>query len=657
MKMIFTFMLALFPLLASAQIPKYGSVKLDEFKQVPETVADTAANVYILYHDNVTWFSVSNGDVICETQYKSRFLVLKEDGKDYANISIRYYSDKNQAQGQNDVVSGISACAYNVVNGKIEKTNMASKYVFTEQADEKHRVTKFTVPNVKVGTIVEFKYTLKSKHFWNVPTWYAQRSYPVKYAHILLTYPDYFEFNHFCKGYTPVKVNKSPANVNFFSGADATSVSGYELDCKAENVPALRNEGFVENTSIYATRMEFELLGITVPGSTYKSFAQSWDDVRKNLKEHEKFGDYLKIKTPFLDALNAMDFSSMNKVEKARAVYSVLKNAVKWNKWFTLYAEHSPASRIKEGTATNAEMNFLLIAMLKHVGVECTPMLVKYRANGPILTPTADDLSTFIVAFTGDDGGLYFLDSASAYGDVNVLHPALLGYGVLYDPTIVENPSPVYNLYDISGNVDVVDVQGLITEEGELQAQRKTTHYGMQSLMFKDNYHDVDSAKYVESLEEKDDIKILSYSVKNADGIGSQCREVARFTQPLNSAGDRIYFNPLGLPDEHSEHFTSETRICPVEFPYMQSTVLTSRLSFPANYEVEEMPEPKTITMSDGSLEASVSFQLEGNVLMTVYKSNLNTTIVSPNQYAELRKFWSELLELNTLNVVLKKKN
>lgn len=656
MKQIIALILAMAPFVAMAQMPKFGNVKMDEFLERPVNPVDSSANVYILYHDDVMSFNVVNGDVVRETQYKSRFLVLKEDGKDYANVIIRYFADKNKAQGQSDMVSGISAYAYNVVDGKIEKTSMESKYIFTEQVDEKHKETKFTIPNVRVGTIVEFKYSIMSKRFWDVPTWFAQRCYPVKYAHLSLTYPDFFEFSHFCKGYTAVQVKKTPVNVNFFSSVGTPPVSGVELDCKAENILALRDEGFVTNASIYATRMEFELLGITVPGSARRSFAQSWDDVRMNLKEHQKFGNYLKMKTPFLDVLNSMDLGSMNKIEKAHAVYSVLKNSIKWNKTFSCYAEHNPASRIEEGTGSNAEMNFLLLAMLKHVGVDCTPMLIKFRGNGPILRPTADDFSTFIVAFTGDDRELYFLDTASEYGDVNTIHPSLLGYGVLYDTTIVENPLPVYNLYEIGGNVNTIDVQGVITEEGELQAQRKVTYQGMQSLMFKSEYHEVDSAKYIEKLEARDDIKILSYSAKNAEGIGSQCREVVRFTQPLHSAGERIYFNPLGLPDEHSEHFTSETRICPVEFPFMQSTVLTSRISLPANYEIEEMPEPKTITMSDGSLEASVGFQLAGNVLVTVYQSSLNTTLIDPNQYAELRKFWTELLEMNTLNVVLKKK-
>ena len=77
MKKIIGFALAMLPFIASAQIPKFGNVKPEEFNQVPTTPADTAASVYILYHDATSWFSYERNQVFLETQYKMRFLVRK----------------------------------------------------------------------------------------------------------------------------------------------------------------------------------------------------------------------------------------------------------------------------------------------------------------------------------------------------------------------------------------------------------------------------------------------------------------------------------------------------------------------------------------------------------------------------------------------------
>lgn len=658
MKKLFILALVICPLLAFAQLPKYGSVKPEDFSLRPLAPEDSAANVYILYHDNDTWFTYSsqNYQTYRETQIRQRFLVLKEDGKDYANVSIAYRYDTNASRSDNDIVNNVSATAYNLVDGKVVKTNMSSKYIFTEQASEHYKTIKFAVPDVKVGTIVEFKYYIKSPAFYNVPTWYAQRPYPVKMAHLNIQYPDFFTFNNFSKGFTPLKIKKDNANVNFFESADAMSVPGFKIDCSANDIIALRKEPFLENSDIYASRVEFELLGIQVPGSVYKSYARTWEDVRKGLKESDHFGRYLNIKNVFEEQIAEIDMSAMNSIEKARSVFSILKKNMKWDESFALYVKKNPKSKIDDGVGSNADLNFLLLSMLKQVGVNCTPMLVKKRKFGPILTPTIDDFSTFIVAFSDDEGNLYFLDSSSDYGDVNSILLSLLGYGVLYDPTIVPDALPIYNLFEISGNVNKIDIQGLITEEGEVQAQRRSNNYGLKALLFKQDYHDKDSVEYVENLEKRMDIHLASFSLKNADGIGSQCRETIRFSKSFDAADGRLYINPIVVPDEHENLFTSETRVCPVEIPFTQSTTITSRLALPEGYEVEELPEAKTIAMSDGSIEASIGMTVVQNMLVTQYVCNYNTTLISQDVYAELRKFWNDLLEINNMTIVLKKK-
>ena len=117
-----------------------------------------------------------------------------------------------------------------------------------------------------------------------------------------------------------------------------------------------------------------------------------------------------------------------------------------------------------------------------------------------------------------------------------------------------------------------------------------------------------------------------------------------------------MYINPLVLPDETSNHFTEESRVCPVEFPYLQSTAITSRLILPDSYEVEELPEARTVSMPDGSVAATISVEVIGNALVTKYRADVNSTLIVPSMYEELRKVWNGILEMNKLTVVLKKK-
>ncbi len=55
------------------------------------------------------------------------------------------------------------ALTYNLVNGKIEKTKLKSEGEFNEQVLNKFRSRKkITMPNVKEGSVLEYKYTIKT---------------------------------------------------------------------------------------------------------------------------------------------------------------------------------------------------------------------------------------------------------------------------------------------------------------------------------------------------------------------------------------------------------------------------------------------------------------------------------------------------------------
>ena len=46
------------------------------------------------------------------------------------------------------------------VDGKVVKTSMSSKYIFKEQTTDNMMRLKFSIPEVKVGSIIEYKYLL-----------------------------------------------------------------------------------------------------------------------------------------------------------------------------------------------------------------------------------------------------------------------------------------------------------------------------------------------------------------------------------------------------------------------------------------------------------------------------------------------------------------
>ncbi|MBR5763848.1 MAG: hypothetical protein IKX93_04420 [Bacteroidaceae bacterium] len=186
---------------------------------------------------------------------------------------------------------------------------------------------------------------------------------------------------------------------------------------------------------------------------------------------------------------------------------------------------------------------------------------------------------------------------------------------------------------------------------------KNNTCTGILAEMFKKEYHETeDSLALIEKIEKWGDCKLQSYSVKNVDGTGLSSTEQYRFTKSLGKSGDRLYVNPMVFADERKNYFINPTRDMPVEFSNLQNTEIKSSILIPEDYEIEEIPAGKYLSFKDGELEAKIDIKQQGRLITTVYDFNVNNSFILATDYAELQKFWTDLLDINSLKMVLKKK-
>ena len=301
--------------------------------------------------------------------------------------------------------------------------------------------------------------------------------------------------------------------------------------------------------------------------------------------------------------------------------------------------------------------------MLRDAGIKATPMLIRLRNHGrlPLTHASSDQLNTFVVAIVDDSGALFFVDCASDYADINILPDELMAEGVLYDKNITPTPNAgatrgdIYDLSEIRGNSTNTRINTVITPDGKIAGQRINTHIGYNALAYKENYHAVeDSVALIEQKEKNLDCKLTSFRVKNVDGLGRATEERIRFSKDATVDGDRIYFNPLIFPDEKTNYFVKPERLLPVEFPANQTTVITSVVTIPEGYTIEEMPKPETIQLP-GYLAVVISFELQENNLVTKYQSIIDNTFIPATEYANLQEFWKGVLKVNSMMVCIKK--
>ena len=52
----------------------------------------------------------------------------------------------------------------------------------------------FALPNVRVGTVFEYRYKFTRKSYSHIPSWNFQQRIPVRYSAYNVIVPEYFEF-------------------------------------------------------------------------------------------------------------------------------------------------------------------------------------------------------------------------------------------------------------------------------------------------------------------------------------------------------------------------------------------------------------------------------------------------------------------------------
>ena len=155
---------------------------------------DPDAEAVVLCSETKLRYDLTSGSFKLIRSTKKRIKVLKEEGKSKANGGISYMYNGRRLGNCEQLVK-LKAMAYNMVDGKLVKTKMEGDMVNHEDVSKTMRLTKFTVPQVTVGTVIEVECEIESDFFANIDDWRAQSDITVMYTSFEVTVPEYFTFS------------------------------------------------------------------------------------------------------------------------------------------------------------------------------------------------------------------------------------------------------------------------------------------------------------------------------------------------------------------------------------------------------------------------------------------------------------------------------
>lgn len=642
------------PIMAQLKVnPKFDKPANEELTMTTYA-PDTSAAAVVLYESRCVRYNFVGIEFKLFTDVKCRIKVLKEEGKSWANTALVINYDKDDAHLRENVTK-LKAASFNLENGKVVKTKMDGNMKSQEEIDSKHRLFKFTVPQVKVGSVIEYEYTLVSDYYFSIDDWNAQKNIPVFYTECVLIIPEYLRFNICTSGSYPFENTRNTASTAFQYAGTRSNVYSEEYTFKCHELPALKKERFVYNAGVYGQKVTAELKSIQFPGELFHSYATTWPQVDARLMDYDDFGGrlYKEVLKKELETAGIANLPTAE--EKVNTIVKLLNSRVRWNKKFSIRGE-SASKALKDGIGNNATINFMLINMLNEVGVKAFPVVLRTRDDGFLLmtTPTVEQLSTVIVGYTDGDTK-HFLDASMLQdGYIDVLPDIML---VNQAREVQKDGSGSW--FDLQSAISTSQRQSIIatlSETGELTATKTAYITGLYASDLRERFREAtDSVNFVNDLADELAVEITDYKLENHRSFSPKVTETISFTQQCDVSDGHIYLNPVIIPVLSENPFVAETRALPIDYPIRESQSQSINITLPEGYVVEELPQPVNIVSSDQSIRFKVQMTVNGRQLITRCTYKIDKLFFAAHEYPDMKAMYAEIAKHNTQMVVLKK--
>ena len=654
----------------------FGKVSKEELLEKFNPNDSSAAATYLYKYRKSYFEYVSGQGFQLYTLIHERIKIYNKEGFDYATKKINLY----QNASAREKVGLLKANTFNLVDGKVESVKLKKDGEFETELNKYNIQRSFTLPNIKEGTVVEYKYRIISPFLSNVDEFILQNDIPIKKLEAVMEAPEYFNFRVNMKGFLSVAPKMDKGNgkatvqtrenvtqgrtVGSVNGGGRTTLRTSNFDYATEiykydlsNVPALIEEPYVNSIDNYRSGVKYELSFVKFPSSPPKYYSTTWEDVVKTIYESSNFGSELEKTGYYKNELSTILDATKNEDERVQLIFDFVKSKVKWNGFYSKFTSAGGVRKAyKEQKGNSAEINLMLTSMLRKAGMDANPVLLSTRKNGIPLFPTRDGYN-YVICGVRQSDGILLLDASSEFSAPNILPFRTLNWeGRLIEK---DGKSSLVNLYPAKKSSSKIYVNNILEENGDLSGKIRFIHNDHSALDYRNKYLNTNQEDFLTEEEKKyDGIEIEEFTTKNEREYNKPLIASYDFYKEdaFEKIGDRIYISPLFFLETSTNPFKLEKREYPIDFGYPSVRNIISSIKIPDSYRIESLPEPVVLMLPDdlGKVVYTIKEQNPTTVQLRISKE-MNMAIIPPTYYDTLKDYYKKMIEKMNEKVVLSK--
>ena len=635
---------------------KFGKIQPQDFL-INASGIDSASSAIKLFDIGNCYFEISpiSKSFVYVYERHIRYKILNKNGYDYANYSIGLHKSNNESK---EVLEFMNAATYNMVDGVMTTSKIDKDSKFTEEVNKHTVFKKFTLPNVKEGSIIEYKYKIKSDFIFNLRGWSFQSEIPTLWSEYTVTIPEYFDYKFNRSGYYEIAhpVHEK-VNASYVTNVQSSATRDRYV---AENMPALKDEPFISNLDDYRPSIDFELRSTNFPGQFFNDYTGSWPKIVHAILDDDNFGGYLNKGNYAKNNLKTILSLESDSLKNAKRIYKYIKDNLKWNQNYHYYStETNPKTIFEKKTGNSADLNLALINFLREAKFNAYPVLISTRSNGK--HPGYPVISKFdnVIAAVEIGGNVYFLDATAKDMPFGMIHYENLNHeGFLIN---VNDKSGGWISTETSFGDESMHVYQLtLDKENKLKGTLTNYFNGYAGLTARNTYRNaINEDDYLKNLKKsKNGLELHNFKILNLDSLDERFIESmdVEIEDHVEEAGNLVYFSPLLYEQTKENPLKHEDRIFPVDFAHPILENCRVVVIIPDDYEIDKLPKGGIFKLPENVGSFTISYQTEGKALLIKSIVSINKSTYSPEEYFDLKELFAAIVEKQAEKIVLKKK-
>jgi hypothetical protein len=595
---------------------KFGQVSMEEL-QMTAYPGDTSASAVILCdygHFRSTTFQFTR---------ILRIKILNKDGYIWAN-NVFPTSEKAMIKG----------ITFNIENGNIVQSKLKNESIFTERVTEQSYRTRVAMPDVREGSVIDIMFTFPGIPF----IWKFQERIPEKYNELIIEPSPNIRFSKNFYGFVPLNISS-------------------ETRWVAKEVPAFKNEPFLNSEENYITKLEFDILDVHFE-SFNQSFTSSWEAISKSLMVYDYFGKAMYSAVYLNSLAKKIEESGKTRKEKMVMAYETIKNEVKWDEKISLSTSTPALSYVyKMKLGNSADINLMLIQLLRKLDIDVIPVVLSTRDNG-IVSPVSPSLQklNYVIARARIDGNTYLLDATEPFMPHDLLPLRSLNY---MGHSVDEDKSEPVVIQTTKKDKKIVLYNLSLRENRTLAGKMTVVNSDYAAYDFRKKFSTFNGQdEFIEDYQKnRPGLSVIEASFNNRDSLTLPVTENYEIAIGSKLSGDvnEIYINPAFFDQMTENPFKTDERKYPIDFGYRIEKTVISTITIPNNFTVNTLPTPVNIKLQGNDASFQMEVVNDGSIVKVSSKFMINKALFLQEDCNTLKEFYNQIIKKQAEPVSFKK--